>query len=372
MKNKVALVVIDSGFSRESLSLVADRVLGIYDLRTGRKAVGKEVDVECLSRLAGDPMNHGAVILERLARLSPASPVVLVRAFSQENSVLRTQWSHGEIKSPGWTEAYLWAVELCKSLGYLSVANFSFGGAIHALDGTGWESFRVGQVTGSGKPGHIAIAAAGPGDGRAVHARVSLRPGVAEKMQVLQIGTTHYNFWVGIGCVHSHRDWEFSVFRDGHYAYTINGNDVPTNMWNGKQQQTFTLQGSGHVELALWRPHQSADTACGDPNCPVRFDCWINSEEQASFQNHTTGEFVVEPAILPQVIAVGLRSSKYSSKQTEVGHKPEVLLPGSGMISFRIPEVVSAVATMLGDSDEPLDVDAVRKLLGKYPELPTA
>jgi len=46
-----------------------------------------------------------------------------------------------------------------------------------------------------------------------------------------------------------------------------------------------------------------------------------------------------------------------------------VLLPGGEQISFRIPEVTAEVARMMSESDEPLDVDAVRQRLGKYPDL---
>jgi hypothetical protein len=177
---KLCVIVIDSGFSRESMSGL--NILAARDLARGTTVMGTpRLNEEQLDSFACDPLNHGSIVLQRLRqqlqeKLS-AQPLaaagvafILLRVFGADNSCIRTCWENGKVVSDGWTEAYLWAVELCESSGYASVANCSFGGFVHAVDGTGWEAHQLARVTGPGKSGHVVVAAAGHGDGRAIHA----------------------------------------------------------------------------------------------------------------------------------------------------------------------------------------------------------
>jgi hypothetical protein len=107
-------------------------------------------------------------------------------------------------------------------------------------------------------------------------------------------------------------------------------------------------------------------TACGDSRCAQRFDVWVNGG--ASFLDHVDATLVAEPAVFPHVIAAGLRSGSYAPDQMQPGSKPDVLVPGAGPISFRLPEVTAAVARLLMESEAGLDVEQVRALLGKFPD----
>ena len=377
MDGQTALIVIDSGFSADSLSR-AQKVLGVYDLPSGRKYAANSpfTGSEAADAFAGDALNHGSIVLTRLMELSPASPVVLIRAFG-DDGLIGTSWhgfdsAHrgGQIKSPGWTEAYLWAVEHCNRLGLNSVANCSFGGYSHAMDGTGWNSFQLAKVTGSGKPGHIVVAAAGAGDGRAVHAVWHSLACQTVEVKAYQKDSASYNFWAGKlpdddNCRTGRSVWLLIAYKDGQQVFAAHSDSVPPNLWNNRQQQTFTIEGPGLVTLKLVRFDDSV--ACGDQSCAQRFDCWV-SGGGAAFLDHVDPDTVNEPAVFPQVISVGLRGGSYHRLQELPGYQPDVLLAGLGPISFRLPEVVAATAAILSQSSQPLDVDGVRKLLGKYPD----
>ena len=69
---------------------------------------------------------------------------------------------------------------------------------------------------------------------------------------------------------------------------------------------------------------------------------------------------------IPQVISVGLIAGAYAPDQALPGGKPDVLLPGGGAISFRLPEVVAQAARLLA-AEPGLDVDGVRRRIGKFP-----
>lgn len=94
----------------------------------------------------------------------------------------------------------------------------------------------------------------------------------------------------------------------------------------------------------------------------TRFDLWINHQDDAVFTSHADPHLIAEPAVFPGVIAVGLAAGRYSSDQTESNAKPEVLLAGSGPVSFRLPEVVAEIASWLTEEPE-LDVVSVRQKL---------
>ena len=163
MGNPVALVVIDSGFNQHSLSLVADRVIAIRDLQSGVAKVRPSAKI--LADFAGDKLEHGSIVLEKLARLQPALPVVLIKAFGVDGKLMRTVWDEsGDVMArPGWTEAYLWAVYRCRELGYATVANCSFGTTVAAAGKPDWEKRCLEHVN---VPGHIVVAAAGAGAGK--------------------------------------------------------------------------------------------------------------------------------------------------------------------------------------------------------------
>jgi len=358
-----ALIVIDSGYSQTALERSAARVVGICDVYKWRTASGAPfVDAERLASFAGDPMNHGSIVLEKLATLAPEAPIVLVRAYGPDVKLIRTTWEEGRQAAPGWTEGYLWAVTLCKGLGLASVANCSFGGFTHAMDGTGWESFQLGQAIGSGKPGHALVAAAGPGDGRATHAAWVTLPGEQCRVEVLQKQTSSYNLWAsGL----ARQDWLLEVWHGDRLLRSFAGQQVPLNFWNQRQQLTFSIEGSGEILLKLACPAISGH----EESAGTRFDCWIEAGAGASFLNHVDPTLIAEPAVFPQVISVGLQSGSYAASQSWPDGKPDVLLPDGGVISFRLPEVTAAVATVLAGEPE-LDVDGVRARLGKYPRLP--
>jgi hypothetical protein len=148
-----AIIIIDSGFDAGSMK-GAENVIGICDLNDCRTEVGAPFLSQAqLAAFANDPGRHGSIVLEQVRERMPDAPLILIRAIDPEQGLIRTGWSNGVQISPGWTEAYLWAVELATARGMRSVANCSFGGYMHALDGTGWESFQLSKVSGAGKPG---------------------------------------------------------------------------------------------------------------------------------------------------------------------------------------------------------------------------
>ncbi|MCA9803035.1 MAG: hypothetical protein KC777_13785 [Cyanobacteria bacterium HKST-UBA02] len=363
MKNNCAVIIIDTGFSREAIGLVRNLV-AVADLTTGMTRQGDPyiaLDDDALPLFAADPLNHGSLVLKALMAINADLPVVLIRAYSDEVKLIRTGWRDGQIASPGWTEAYLWAVDLLNKRGLASVTNCSFGGYTHAMDGTGWEAFSLGKVSGSGLPGHIVVAGAGAGDGRALRASLAVGTGSSEQVLCRQMESTTYNFWCRAPAdSDAGRSWSLQVYLEGQQVFSQQAGEVPGNVWNGRQQSTFTIYGAGQVVFQVSRES-------GGPE-PTWFDCYINHQDQAVFLDHVNSSTIAEPAVFPGVIAVGLQKGSYCPGQTVPGAKPDVLLPGDGPVSFRLPEVTAAVAAWL--CEEPgLDVDAVRARLGKYPRL---
>ena len=157
-------------------------------------------------------------------------------------------------------------------------------------------------------------------------------------------------------------DWTVDVLSGDKLLVQHVGSEIPENMWNKRRQLTFTIEGSGLYELRVNR-HDS-----GDEHNSLRFDCWTSGGENTSFHNFVDPTLISEPAIFPQVLAVGLRVCNYSPDQSLPGHKPDILLDGFWYISFRLPEVTVAVAELL-QRQPGADVDAVRALLGKYPQI---
>jgi len=368
-KARVAVIVLDSGFTRESVAKVKN-LLGYCDLNTGISAVGQPMVEgparELVLAIAQDPLNHGSIILERLLAFDPDLPVVLVRGFAKDGGLIRTGFEQGKIAIAGCTEGYLWAQNICAQKGYLSVANFSFGGFHHALDGSGWESFQLAKVVGPGKPGHLLAAAAGPGDGRAIHASLTVEGGHTEVVHGDQDGTSTYNLWVnrlsgdredggrqgGEALSRPTTDFDLQVKIDGRPVLAFQGRDLVPNIWNGKQQFTFDVQGTGDLAIAI--------SVASGPS--ARFDLFISREEGARFSDFVDSELVSEPAVLSEVIAVGLKDASYGSCRVKGIDKPEVLLAGQGPISFRTPEVTFALAQLLA-VDPDLDVPLARALL---------
>lgn len=394
-----AVIVIDTGFSTESL-LTAKQIIAVLDLSTGRVHAGEpyltfEQNGDILRSFAGDPLNHGSLVLKRLMEVAPALPVVLVRAYDNDVRLIRSGFSGGEIVRPGWTEAYVMAVKLCAERGLSTVANLSFGGYTHAMDGSGWESHCLAQVTGVGKPGHIVLAGAGAGNGRAIHASWSTQPGTSTVASAQQNSDTTYNLWCAAPAEHKQAgDWVLEVLLDGKPVLKHSGAQVLANLWNKRKQLTFTVPGKGLVTIRTSRFWQS-DTAAGafeqrgvktfarrtaatragvsqlgavsQNNADnMRFDCWINHQDDAVFLDNVDERTIAEPAVFPHVIAVGLRAGKYAPDQEDLGAKPDVLLNGQGPISFRLPEVVALVASLLNENPS-LDVAAVKNHLAKFP-----
>jgi hypothetical protein len=346
---KSCLIVIDSGFSQESLRDA--KVLAVRDLAKGVTVVGAPfVGNDDLQVFAYDPLNHGSIVLEKLRGCAPKAPVILIRVLSEDSKIIRTRWENGEIVSEGWTGAYIWAVELCKRLGLMSVANCSFGGITHAADGTGWESHQLAQVTGVGKAGHILVAACGPGDGRSVHASWFTEPGATKWINARQSQSTTYNLWAG----QPHQEWWLTASRNGDVVGRFDGAALDGNMWNQRQQLTFDIEGDGDVSFEL--------TLSAKAQSMLQCDCWVRGENSSRFLDHVDARLIVEPAVFPHVIATGLRSGNYASDQYELHSKPDVLLDGDGQISFRTPEVTAAVADLLAQ-DPTLDVEQVRQRL---------
>jgi hypothetical protein len=346
--HETCLIVIDSGFSLESLR--GARVIAVRDLANDATVIGAPlVGEEELQAFAHDPLNHGSIVLQNLRRLAPDAPVILIRVIGEEGKIIRTTWSAGQIVGEGWTEAYIWAVGLCKQLGFTSVANCSFGGIIHAADGTGWESHQVAKVTGAGHAGHILVAASGPGDGRSVHASWLTEPGATRRVSARQTSSTQYNFWAGS----AHQPWWLTVSLNGAVVGRYEGAWLDSNMWNQRQQLTFDVDGDGDV---------SFEFTLADGQATLRCDCWVRGEDSSRFLNCVDARLIAEPAVFPHVIATGFRSGSYAPDQLDSDAKPDVLVDGGGQISFRTPEVTVAAAQLLS-SDARLDVVAVKQLL---------
>ncbi|MCB9466621.1 MAG: hypothetical protein H6677_00005 [Candidatus Obscuribacterales bacterium] len=349
MRKETAVIIIDTGFSLDAM-MTASRILAVCDLSTGLLREGEPaLNTESLSDFAGDPLNHGSLVLRALTAIDSDIPVILVRAYSIQVRLIRTGFENGEIKSPGWTEAFDWAVSLCKKRGYNSVTNCSFGGYTHAMDGSGWEAFRLGQHIGPGKAGHILVAGAGSGDGRAIHASCLNDGGSFTDINARQTGPTTYNLWAGLGGPVS-ESWTLEVFLNERKSAHFEGAELAANFWNDRKQLTFTVSGEGSVKFRMHSPEAT------------RFDLWINHQDDAVFTSHADPHLIAEPAVFPGVIAVGLAAGRYSSDQTESNAKPEVLLAGSGPVSFRLPEVVAEIAAWLTEEPE-LDVVSVRRKL---------
>lgn len=352
---KTAVIIIDSGFNRAALSKCRN-IVAVFDVDSGRSVVGDPVidgADPVLDSFAVDALNHGSIVLERLLEACPDVPVVLVRAYGRETRLIRTQWKNGTKVKDGWVEAYLQAVELCKARGYSSVANCSFGGFTHAMDGTGWEAFNIGKVTGPGKPGHVMIAGAGPGDGRSVHACWSIAGGDKSIVHANQERSTMYSLWASAG---ASNEWILEVYLAGELKQVHQGRYIPLNLWNGRQQLTFHVEGVGEVTVVM-------RASSGEP---ARFDLWVVDGGSATFSNLVDITLVAEPAVFPNVIAAGLRAGTYANDQERLSAKPDVLMEGGGPISFRLPELVAFVAYAL-DENPQLDVDGVRALIGKFP-----
>jgi hypothetical protein len=360
-ENKCAVIVIDTGFSLESIAK-ARHILATVDLSTGRSAVGEpfldlkvEADRKLLEDFAGDPLNHGSLVLEALVAEAPELPVVLVRAYSDDVRLIRTGWSDGKISRPGWTDAYLAVVDFCAKRGYATVTNCSFGGYTHAMDGTGWEAHSLRQVTGQGKPGHIVIAGAGAGNRRALHASWRTEPATHSDVRAWQRKPTTYNFWCGAGAAEPEAsDWSLEVFLNGQEIAQYSSQHITANIWNQRKQLTFTVPGEGLVVFRVCRfscdaTAGGAEERAGDsddvwnfpaPSTDVhRFDMWINHQDDAEFLDHVDETTIAEPAVFPEVIAAGLQSGSYSPNQADPQAKPEILLPGEGPISFRLPRL---------------------------------
>lgn len=357
MENAIetCLIVIDSGFSQESLCDA--KVLAVRDLVNHATVIGAPfVAPADLRAFASDPFNHGSVVLTNLRNALPDAPVILIRAIGSDGKIVRTTWRDGNVVQEGWTEAYLWAVELCARLGMTSVANCSFGGVVHAADGTGWEAHQLARVTGAGKPGHVLVAASGSGDGRAVHAAWQTEPGESKWIVARQTESTTYNFWAGA----AHQAWWLTVRRNGEVVHVYEGAFLDSNMWNARQQLTIDVEGAGEVTFEFALPAAAKEK--------LRCDCWVRGEESARFHNYVDAHLVVEPAVFQHVIATGLRSGNYAPNQNQAGAKPDVLVDGNGPISFRTPEVTAAIARLL-QARHGLDVDDVRGLLStSYPK----
>ena len=344
---QTAVVIIDTGFSADSLK-TAGQIVAVMDLSSGFSAIGEPfLNNDELDRFCGDPLNHGSLVLKVLMEIRPETPVVLIRAYSDQVRLIRTGFSGGEISSFGWTDAYLWAVNLLNERGYNSVTNCSFGAYTHAMDGTGWEAHSLRRAIGAGKPGHIVVAGAGSGNGKPIHASCSLQEaGHSSAIRATQETDATYNFWA-----ESDNHWKLEVFLNGALVQVHDSKFIPVNFWNDKRQSTFTVYGKGEVVFLV-------STVSGGN----RFDCWINHQDSAQFESHSDPFLIAEPAVFPEVVAVGLQEGKYASNQSEPDAKPEVLLDGSGPVSFRLPEVVATVADWL-DQDDQLDSEAVKARL---------
>jgi hypothetical protein len=339
-KSNVVYIVVDSGFSPESLP-AKENIVGVWD-PTGQGAFN-------------DPLHHGSIVLSKLRDGDPDARFMLIRAFDGENNLAQTRFENGQISRPGWTEAYLEAVALADKMHLPSVANCSFGELTHAMDGTGWESFQLNQAIGDGKAGHAVVAASGAGNGAARHASGIVHPEGSVEVSVYQKGEAAYNFWTGKDAP---RDWQLSVYQGDRQVYGVDGSQVGANFWNNRQQVTFKSQAEGDTRFVLSRSSNDAR--------PLSFDCWVQ-EGKAAFLDHVNPELISEPAVFPNVVAVGIRDLSYSPFQNLAGHKPDVLVPGDGPVSFRTPEITLSVGKMLKENPQ-LDAPQIQKLLGKNPQ----
>ncbi len=401
MNERTAAIIIDTGFSLESLQS-AEKIIAVLDVRTGSIVTGLPYltwkhHSDALQAFAGDPLNHGSMVLQALMNESPNLPVILVRAYNN-NGMMRTTWNNGKILNPGWTEAYLTAVHICRTFGLNSVANLSFGGYTHAADGTGWESHCLATVTGQGKSGHVVVAGAGTGTGASIHSSWRTDAGQTTEVHAQQKSTATYNFWCAAEETDpQYNDWLYELFLDGNKLTEEYGANLIPNLWNNRKQVTFHVPGAGHVMIRTTRFGKQSDqllTAPGriksiipdgaSPNfaspfhcakSPLlslirsadtnRFDCWINQLEcDATFLDHKDAMLIAEPAIFPHVFSVGLLKGEYSIDQHRLAAKPDLLIEGDGPISFRLPEITAEIASMLSE-DPTMDVSAVRAQLWK-------
>ncbi len=391
MNDKVAVIIIDTGFSQQSLQS-ARKIIAVLDATTGSVELGSPYltwasDADVLRRFGHDPRNHGSLVLDSLGKVDPDLPVILVRASENGTKLIRTVFDKGQIIRPGWTEAYLTAVHICRTRGLCSVTNLSFGGYNHAMDGTGWESHCLASETGGGKPGHIVVAGAGSGGDDDVHASWRTEPGACTEVRAEQTATTGYNFWSGaLGDETGSMDWLLEVRLDSKLLLSTVARSVFANLWNRRKQVSFVIEGAGTVLIRTSRfwnagtdgklPVRGTSWSLAFDNKvkathrdqrptedPMRFDCWISRQDgRAGFVDHKDAMTVAEPALFRHVVAVGLKGGRYAPNQNEPGAKPDVLLPGVGPVSFRLPEVVARVAGMLAQ-DQSLDVVAVLRRL---------
>lgn len=390
-----AVIVIDSGFSQDVVAQVKN-LIGFYDLNSGIAVTGAPLIKGdqaqfVLQNLCRDPLDHGSIVLRGLLSRKPNCAFVLVRAFDDGGALQRTAWSNGQVVSDGWVEGYLWARQLCASRGFTSVANLSFGGYSHAQDGSGWESFKLASVVGSGKlagsadentagqnlAGHVLVAATGPGDGRGIHCSFTASENTV--VHGYQGSTSVYNLWVdrNVSSNAEHCHWHLLVKLNGREVAQHQGRLIPRNIWNDRQQLTFVLEGEGNFEFSITpasAPGASAQgpadlvTAACDAIATTRFDIFVAQGEDACFFDHVDAEAISEPACLSQVIAVGLRTGSYGNCMVNGIAKPEVKLAGGGPISFRIAEVTALVACLL-EADPTMDIAQVRqKVLDLQPQ----
>ncbi|HEY9774754.1 MAG TPA: hypothetical protein V6C81_13415 [Planktothrix sp.] len=320
---QLCFIIVNTEFSAAAVKDA--RILAVFDAVTQTSLSGDPfVDPEQLPHLEGGADHlHGSIILSRLRHLRPDAAFILIRAF-KDNKVIRTGWVDGKIVSLGWTEYWLEAVKLCQERHYLSVTNLSFGGYPHAGDGGGWEAFQLSQATGPGKPGHVVLAPAGDGEGKAVHASCLLAPGQERTIEVWQSQDADFNFWS-----FDTQQWELEVFHNGRPRQAFAGVALAKNVWNDKQQVNFSAGPGGMTYLHVRRLPQ-------DDGAPeARFDCWVNSGH-ARFHNHVDENLITEPAIFPHVIAVGLAGRRYGSA---VRSKPNIWLAAADeAASFRLVE----------------------------------
>ena len=399
MSIKNAVIVIDSGFSQDVVAQVKN-LIGFYDLNSGITVTGAPLIKGdqaqfVLQNLCRDPLDHGSIVLRGLLLRKPDCAFVLVRAFDDAGALQRTGWSNGRVVSDGWVEAYLWARQLCASRGFTSVANLSFGGYSHAQDGSGWESFKLASVVGSGKPvdfadvtsavpnlsGHVLVAATGPGDGRGIHCSFTASENTV--VHGFQGGTSVYNLWVdrNVSSNSEHCHWQLLVKMNGREVAQHQGYLLPRNIWNDRQQLTFVLEGEGNFEFSI-TPASAPVVSVQEPAdlvselasasdavlASTRFDIFVAQGEDACFFDHVDADAVSEPACLSQVIAVGLQAGSYGNCMVNGIAKPEVKLAGGGPISFRIAEVTALVAGLL-EANPTLDIAQVRqKLLDLQPQ----
>lgn len=364
MKNKTAIIIADTGFSEGALSGVKN-LLGYYDLAERRVVMGRlngadwNDDLEAFAVDSG----HGSMVLQAALAVAPDRPYILIRSHNPDEGLVLTRWQDGRRVADGWVEAYLWAVNLAKLNGLTSVANFSFGAVRHAADSTGWDAFQLARVLGRGKPGHVAVAAAGGGTLSAEHASWQTLSGETTEVDVVQESTTSYNFWTAGRDTELNSSFQLRVERDGRLVHFEDSRKVPVNFWNGRKQITFTVSGACRVKLIVTR--KSGLTGVDPADC--KFDCWLLGKG-GRFENHIDPTMIVEPAAFDHVIAAGFKHGHYSPDQNEPDAKPDVLIEGRGMISFNLPRLVAKVASIL-DEEPGLDVFQVKARLGKEPAL---